>query len=67
MERYDYVAAYVDDLAAIVDLEAVRGAGLRLGVDPLGGAAVDYWSAIAERYGWSWRWSTRPSTPPSGS
>jgi phosphoglucomutase len=35
---------------AIVDLEAVRGAGLHLGVDPLGGAAVDYWSAIAERY-----------------
>src|SRR5215218_6524929 len=50
VERYDYVAAYVDDLAAIVDLEAVRGAGLHLGVDPLGGAAVDYWSAIAERY-----------------
>src|SRR5215216_1698600 len=50
VEAYDYVAAYVDDLAAIVDLEAVRGAGLRLGVDPLGGAAVDYRSAIAERY-----------------
>jgi phosphoglucomutase len=48
---YDYVAAYVDDLPAIVDLEAVRGAGLRLGVDPLGGAAVDYWGAIGERYG----------------
>ena len=40
--RYDYVAAYVEDLATIVDMEAVRGAGLRLGVDPLGGAAVDY-------------------------
>jgi phosphoglucomutase len=50
LEGYDYVAAYVDDLASIVDLEAVRGAGLRLGVDPLGGAAVDYWGAIAERY-----------------
>jgi phosphoglucomutase len=50
VERYDYVAAYVDDLVAIVDLEAVRGAGLRLGVDPLGGAAVAYWPAIAERY-----------------
>jgi phosphoglucomutase len=48
---YDYVAAYVDDLPAAVDLEAVRGAGLRLGVDPLGGAAVDYWAAIADRYG----------------
>ena len=50
VERYDYVAAYVEDLATVVDLEVVRGAGLRLGVDPLGGAAVDYWSAIAERY-----------------
>jgi phosphoglucomutase len=51
VERYDYVGVYVDDLAAIVDLEAVRDAGLRLGVDPLGGAAVDYWSAIADGYG----------------
>src|SRR5215216_6271629 len=50
VERYDYVAAYVEDLAAIVDTDAIRGAGLRLGVDPLGGAAVDYWSAIAEHY-----------------
>jgi phosphoglucomutase len=50
VERYDYVAAYVEDLGAVVDLEAVRGAGLRLGADPLGGAAVDYWAAIAERY-----------------
>jgi phosphoglucomutase len=50
VERYDYVAAYVEDLATVVDLEVVRGAGLRLGVDPLGGAAVDYWSAIAEHY-----------------
>ena len=50
VERYDYVDAYVGDLAGVVDLEAVRGAGLRLGVDPLGGAAVDYWNAIAERY-----------------
>jgi phosphoglucomutase len=51
VRRYDYLAAYVDDLPAIVDLEAVRGAGLRLGVDPLGGAAVDYWAAIGERHG----------------
>jgi phosphoglucomutase len=47
---YDYVAAYVEDLPAAVDLEAVRGAGLRLGVDPLGGAAVDFWAAIADRH-----------------
>ena len=50
VERYDYVGAYVGDLAAIVDTDTIRGAALRLGVDPLGGAAVDYWNAIAERY-----------------
>ena len=47
--RYDYVSAYVDDLANIIDLEAIRGAGLRLGVDPLGGAGVAYWGAMNER------------------
>ena len=51
VERYDYVDAYVGDLDSAVDTEAIRGAGLRLGVDPLGGAAVDYWGAIGERYG----------------
>jgi len=49
--RYDYLKAYVDELGAVVDLEAIRGSGLRLGVDPLGGAGVRYWPAIAERYG----------------
>jgi phosphoglucomutase len=49
--QHDYVAAYVADLNAVVDLDAVRSSGLRIGVDPLGGAAVGYWSAIAERYG----------------
>jgi phosphoglucomutase len=48
---YDYVAAYVDDLDAAIDLAAIRGAGLRLGVDPLGGASLPYWQAIAERHG----------------
>src|SRR5712691_168143 len=47
---HDYVSTYVDDLATIVDLEAVRAAKLKLGVDPLGGASVAYWQAIAERY-----------------
>src|SRR6266852_5210424 len=47
---HDYVATYVDDLATIVDLDAVRAAKLKLGVDPLGGASVAYWQAIAERY-----------------
>ncbi len=50
VQRYDYVASYVDDLPAVVDLDAVRAAGLKLGVDPLGGASVAYWQAIAERY-----------------
>lgn len=49
--RHDYVSAYVSDLSNVVDLETVRGAKLKLGVDPLGGAAVHYWDAIAERYG----------------
>ncbi len=48
--RHDYVGAYVGDLASVVDLEAVRAAGLHLGVDPLGGAGVHYWPRIAERY-----------------
>ena len=49
--RHDYVRSYVDDLSSAVDLEAVRGAGLRIGVDPLGGSTVGYWGRIAERYG----------------
>jgi len=45
------LGAYVDDLENVVDLAAIREAGVRIGVDPMGGAAVDYWSVIAERYG----------------
>ena len=48
--RYDFLAAYVDDLPSVVDLDAVRDAGLRLGADPLGGASVDYWGEIADRH-----------------
>jgi phosphoglucomutase len=48
--RHDYITAYTNDLAAILDMDAVRGAGLALGVDPLGGAGVAYWGRIAERY-----------------
>ncbi len=48
--RYDYLAAYVDDLPAVVDIDAIRGAGVRIGADPLGGASVAYWDAIAERH-----------------
>jgi len=48
---FDYRDAYVTDLASVVDMEAIRGAGLKMGVDPLGGAGVAYWPPIAERYG----------------
>jgi phosphoglucomutase len=48
---HDYLAAYVDDLAAVIDLDLIRGSGLKLGVDPLGGASLRYWQAIAERHG----------------
>jgi phosphoglucomutase len=48
---YDFVGTYVDDLANVIDMDAIRASGLRLGVDPLGGASVAYWPAIAERYG----------------
>jgi phosphoglucomutase len=47
----DFLGPYVEDLRHVVDLEAVRAAGLRLGVDPLGGASVGYWEPIRERYG----------------
>ncbi len=49
--RHDYLNAYVGDLGNVIDMDAIRGAGLRMGVDPLGGAGVRYWAAIAERYG----------------
>ena len=49
--RHDYVGSYAADLAAVLDLEAIRGAGVRIGVDPLGGSSVGYWAPIAERYG----------------
>ncbi|MFL5643008.1 MAG: phosphoglucomutase (alpha-D-glucose-1,6-bisphosphate-dependent) [Chloroflexota bacterium] len=48
---HDYVRAYVDDLGAVIDMEAIRAAGVSLGVDPLGGASAPYWPVIAERYG----------------
>jgi phosphoglucomutase len=48
---HDYLGAYTSDLATVIDMEAIRGAGIRLGVDPLGGAGVHYWGPIAERYG----------------
>jgi len=50
VHRYDYLNTYVEDLPAMVDLDAIRSAGVRIGADPLGGASVAYWGAIAERY-----------------
>jgi phosphoglucomutase len=47
---YDYVGAYVDDLPSVVDIDAIRDAGIHIGVDPLGGASVEFWAAIAERH-----------------
>jgi len=49
--RHDYLNAYVSDLGNVLDFEAIRGADIRIGVDPLGGAGVHYWDPIAERYG----------------
>ncbi|MFF4922594.1 phosphoglucomutase (alpha-D-glucose-1,6-bisphosphate-dependent) [Kitasatospora sp. NPDC001261] len=48
--RHDYLTAYVDDLPSVLDLDAVREAGLRIGADPLGGASVAYWARIAETH-----------------
>jgi len=48
---YDYIGSYVGDLGNVVDMEAIRGAGLKIGVDPLGGAGVRYWGPVVERHG----------------
>jgi phosphoglucomutase len=50
VHAHDYITPYVADLANVVDLEAIRSAGVRIGIDPLGGAAVRYWQPIIERY-----------------
>ncbi|MFH8712625.1 phosphohexomutase domain-containing protein [Streptomyces zaomyceticus] len=49
--RHDFLGAYVDELASVLDLDAVRASGVRIGADPLGGASVAYWGRIAEQYG----------------
>jgi phosphoglucomutase len=49
-QRHDYLDAYVTDLPNVVDIHAIRAEGVRIGADPLGGASVDYWGAIAERH-----------------
>jgi phosphoglucomutase len=50
VHRYDYIGPYVADLAEVVDMEAIRASGVKIGIDPLGGAAVRYWQPIIERY-----------------
>ncbi|MDR6611270.1 phosphoglucomutase (alpha-D-glucose-1,6-bisphosphate-dependent) [Leifsonia sp. 1010] len=50
VETYDFRGHYVDDLENIIDVKAIRDSGIRIGADPLGGASVNYWQAIAERY-----------------
>jgi len=49
--RHDFLGTYVDDLASVLDLDAIRRTGVRIGADPLGGASVEYWGAIGEKYG----------------
>jgi phosphoglucomutase len=48
---HDYVPGYVDDVSQVIDLDAIRSAGIKLGVDPLGGASLAYWEPLAEKYG----------------
>ena len=49
--RHDFMSEYVDGLRSVIDMDAIRGSKLKLGVDPLGGAGIHYWGPIAERYG----------------
>jgi len=51
MQRHDYVGAYVDDLKNAVDMDAIRATGVKIGIDPLGGAGIHVWQPIIERYG----------------
>jgi phosphoglucomutase len=51
VETYDFRTHYVEDLASIIDIEAIKRSGIRIGADPLGGASVTYWQAIADTYG----------------
>lgn len=50
-QHIDYIQHYVDDLANVIDMAAIAKAGIRIGVDPMGGSGIDYWPRIAERYG----------------
>jgi phosphoglucomutase len=62
LQTYDFLGSLCRRPAHVVDLDAIRDAGVRIGADPLGGASVDYWGAIAERHGLDLTVSTRSST-----
>ncbi len=64
VREHDYVSAYVEDLEHVIDFSVLKNAGLRLGVDPLGGASLAYWAPIAERYGLSIE-NTNPQYDPT--
>lgn len=51
IEKFDFLPSYIDSLVDVVDVNAIKSAGIRIGADPLGGASIDYWAAVAERYG----------------
>jgi len=51
LHKHDYIGAYVSDLGNVVDMDAIRNAGVQVGIDPLGGAAVHYWPAVIDKYG----------------
>ncbi|BDI33759.1 phosphoglucomutase, alpha-D-glucose phosphate-specific [Capsulimonas corticalis] len=51
VHQYDYITPYVDDLANVIDMEAIKNSGLKIGVDPMGGAGVGYWKPIIAKYG----------------
>ena len=51
LHKHDYISAYVGDLGNVLDMDAIRSAGVKIGIDPLGGAAVHYWPAVIEKYG----------------
>jgi phosphoglucomutase len=64
--EHDFVAAYVEDLSSVLHMEAIREAGLKLGVDPLGGATLDFWDPIAERFGLDIHMVNRSADPTFG-
>ena len=51
VHRHDYIGPYVADLGSVIDMDAIRSSGVKIGIDPLGGASVHYWQPIIERYG----------------